>query len=183
MRAVHGIERPYILFTGTVEPRKNLPALLAAFERLSHRDVDLVLTGPSGWNEDISAALGRLGSRARSLGFLPRAELDAVLAGATVFAYPSLQEGFGLPVLEAMVQGTAVVTSRGTATAEVAGDAAVLVEPRDVDAIAEAVDDLLADDAGRAALGASARARAAGFTWERAAAGYAALYAEAAGGG
>ena len=178
--ARHGLDAPFVLFTGTVEPRKNLPALLAAFERLEHRDVELVLTGPSGWNEDVGEVLQRLGSRARVLGFVDRAELDALLAGATVFAYPSLQEGFGLPVLEAMVQGTAVVTARGTATEEVAGEAAVLVDPCDVDAIAAAIDGVLDDDAARERVGRAARARAATFTWERSAAAYADLYAEAA---
>ena len=130
-------------------------------------DVDLVLAGPSGWNESIDAQLAALGARVRPLGFVGHADLDALFAGATVFCYPSVREGFGLPVLEAMAQGTPVVTSAGTSTAEVAGDAAVLVDPLDVDAIAGAIDELLDDPAEAARLGAAGRERAKSFTWER----------------
>ena len=179
-RDAYDLDKRYVLFAGTVEPRKNLPALLAAFARLRDRDAQLVLTGPDGWNEDVRDAVGRLDGRARSLGFVPRADLDALVAGATVFAYPSLEEGFGLPVLEAMAQGTAVITSRGTATEEVAGDAGLLVDPRDVDELAAAMDSLLADPDERVRRGAAGVARAATFTWERTAAAYAQLYRDAA---
>ena len=107
---------------------------------------------------------------------MPDADRDALYAGAAVVAYPSLREGFGLPVLEAMAQGAPVLTSKGTATEEVAGDAAVLVDPLDEDAIADALADLVADPGD---LGARARARAATFTWERCAAGYVDAYREA----
>ena len=180
-RAAHRLDRPYVMFAGTVEPRKNLPALLEAFGRLDRRDVDLVLAGPEGWNEDVGAAIGRLDGRVRTLGFLPRSELVALLAGADVFCYPSIQEGFGLPVLEAMAQGTAVVTSAGTATSEVAGDTGVLVDPRDVDAIAHALERLLDDPVERKRIGVEGQVRAATFTWARTAQAYAELYEEAAG--
>ena len=179
--AAHGLDRPYVMFAGTVEPRKNLPALLEAFGRLDRPDVDLVLAGPEGWNEDVGAAIGRLDGRVRALGFLPRADLVALLAGADVFCYPSIQEGFGLPVLEAMAQGTAVVTSAGTATSEVAGGTGVLIDPHDVGAIAAALERLLDDPGERERLGAEGQARAASFTWDRTAAAYAEVYAEAAG--
>jgi glycosyltransferase involved in cell wall biosynthesis len=122
-------------------------------------DAELVLVGSDGW-ADAPAGV-------RHLGFVPRAELDALYAAADVVCYPSLREGFGLPVLEAMVQGTAVVTSSTTATAEVAGDAGLLVDPLDVDAIAGALGRLLGDPDLRGRLGAAGRERASTFTWSR----------------
>ncbi|MGH2684041.1 MAG: glycosyltransferase family 4 protein, partial [Actinomycetota bacterium] len=115
MRRRHG---RYVLWSGTIEPRKNLPRLLAAFEQLApaHPDLRLVLAGPAGWHED----LGTPGPRVTTVGFVPDDELRALYAGAAVYCYPSLLEGFGLPVLEAMVQGTPVVTASGTSTAELA---------------------------------------------------------------
>lgn len=165
-RRRHGLERPYVLFTGTVEPRKNLPRLVDAFRRLDRDDVELVLAGPAGWLEDASALLRGLDGRARQIGFVPKVELDALYAGAAAFCYPSIREGFGLPVLEAMAQGAAVVTSATTSTAEVAGDAALTVDPLDVDAIARAIERLLDDAPLAARLREAARARASQFSWE-----------------
>ena len=135
-----GLDRPYVLFAGTVEPRKNLPRLIAAFERVraEHADLELVLAGPSGWGDVVVT-----GGEVRALGFVSPDQLRALYAGAEVLAYPSLREGFGLPVLEAMAQGTAVVTSRGTSTEDVAGGRAVLVDPLDVDDIARGLDEAL----------------------------------------
>jgi glycosyltransferase involved in cell wall biosynthesis len=166
VREVHGLHRRYVLFTGTVEPRKNLTRLAAAFDKVAsdHDDVDLVLTGPAGWNEKRPA-----GSRVRALGFVPARDLDALFAGASVFAYPSLREGFGLPVLEAMAHGAPVVTSRGTATEEVAGKAAIVVDPLDVDAIAGAISSVLDDETAAESMAAAGRERAAEFTWDRSA--------------
>jgi glycosyltransferase involved in cell wall biosynthesis len=157
-----------------------MPRVLEAFRRLDRRDLELVLAGPPGWKEDLTAPVASLEGRVRSLGFVAPDDLQALYAGATVVVYASLAEGFGLPVLEAMAHGRPVVTSKGTATEEVAGDAALLVDPLDVDAIAAAVE-LAADDRELAAsLGEAARRRAASFTWERSAELVAAVYLEAA---
>lgn len=181
VRDRHRLGAPYVLFCGTVEPRKNLPRVVDAFSRLAADDVELVLVGPEGWNEDLAALLARVPGRVRSLGFVPDADLGPLYAGAAAVVYPSLREGFGLPVLEAMAQGAAVVTSRGTSTEEVAGDATSLVDPTDTTAIAAALDRLLSNRSAAAALGVRARARAAEFTWARSASGYVDAYREAIG--
>jgi glycosyltransferase involved in cell wall biosynthesis len=155
-------EEPYVLMTGTIEPRKNVPRAVEAFAGLPQelRDrFELVIAGPPGWE---TAQID-----ARLVGLVPDEELPALYAGASVFLYPSLREGFGLPVLEAMAAGTAVVTSNLSSLPEVAGDAAVLVDPYDVASIRAGVEELLTDGARRAALAAAGRERARTFTWER----------------
>jgi glycosyltransferase involved in cell wall biosynthesis len=175
VRIQHGLTGRYVLWTGTQEPRKNLTGLLAAFAEVD-ADVDLVVVGPTGWGPDLG---GRLAAtpRVRTLGFVPDDERDALYAGADVFAYPSLREGFGLPVLEAMAHGTPVVTSAGTAMAEFAVGA--LVDPTDAAALAGALSELLADDDARARLGEQARERAGAMTWRAAARATEAVYREA----
>lgn len=180
VRRHYGIERPYVLFCGTQEPRKNLPRVLEAFRRVAHPDLELVLAGPPGWKEDLSDGMASLEGLIRPLGFVPPDDLGALYAGASVVAYPSLGEGFGLPVLEAMAHGVPVVTSAGTATEEVAGDAALLVDPIDTDAIAGAIDRVLNDADLAESLGAAGKVRAASFSWDRSAELVAAVYAEAA---
>ena len=175
VREGYGLHRPFVLFAGTVEPRKNLGRLVDAFTGLGDIDADLVIVGPEGWREDLTGA----DARVRRLGFVPAADRDALYAAATVVAYPSLREGFGLPVLEAMVQGAAVVTSATTSTAEVAGDAAVLVDPLDVDEIAAAMQRLLGDPELVERIGTAARERAATFTWARTADAMVAAYQDA----
>jgi glycosyltransferase involved in cell wall biosynthesis len=164
-----GVDGPFLLAVGTLEPRKNLPRLLAAFGELagelpSHR---LVVAGPVGWGPALRP--GGDPARVRLAGPVADATLHALYEAADGLAYPSLYEGFGLPVLEAMAHGTPVLTSDRSSLPEVAGDAALLVDPLDVGAIAK----------GRARLAAAGRARAAGFTWRATAAATWAAYREA----
>ena len=175
VRAAHGLERPYVLWVGTLEPRKNLPRLLEAYARLD-TEAELVLVGPRGWNQELDPPPG-----ARLLGFVPGEDLPPLYAGAAAFCFPSLLEGFGMPVVDAMAQGTPVVTSSGTSTEEIAGDAGLVVDPLDVDAIAGALDRVLRDPELAQRLGEAGRARAATYTWERTAALTAEAYSEVAG--
>jgi glycosyltransferase involved in cell wall biosynthesis len=163
----YGIEGRYVLSVGTHEPRKNLSTLIDAFRKLDRADVTLVLVGPAGWHVGLDELVRPVADRTRVLGFVPNADRDALYAGADAFCYPSLHEGFGLPVLEAMAQGTPVVTSAGTATEEAAGDAGIIVDPLDAGAIADALAQVLDDPALAARLGEAGRERAATFTWAR----------------
>lgn len=173
MRQRLGISEPFVLWVGTAEPRKNLAGLVAALEPL---DVPLVVVGPDGWGLNLDDVLAPLGDRAIRLGRLDRADLDAVYALATVFAFPSFDEGFGLPVLEAMAQSTVVVTSRHTATEEVAGGAAILVDPHDVESIRSGLSSALSDTSRRAELEAAGVLRAAASSWQQTAARYASIF-------
>lgn len=172
-RAKHGITRDFVLWCGTLEPRKNVPTLLQAFEKMTARgsDLDLVLVGPKGWggtSDVVQDALERLpANRLHVLGRLSDDDLQAAYATARVFCFPSLWEGFGLPVLEAMTHGTPVVTSQGTSMAEVSGDGALLVDPLDADAMATALERAAGQDHPR--LSAGALANVARYTWERSA--------------
>jgi glycosyltransferase involved in cell wall biosynthesis len=182
--ARHGLAgAPYVLCVGSLEPRKNLRMLVSAFARMP--DVDracLALVGPTGWNGrdlvDLTDSQ-RLGDRLRWLGRVDDADLRALYAGARLFAFPSLHEGFGLPVLEAMVQGTAVVCADIAVLREVSGGAARLVPPRDPEAWSAVLSELLADDAGRAELAGAGLRRAAQFSWEATVRATREVYAEA----
>jgi glycosyltransferase involved in cell wall biosynthesis len=183
VRRRFGLQLPYVLFVGTVEPRKNLGGVIGAVAGLAGRDLDLVIVGPEGWNEDLDgrlAALAGTGIGVHRLGFLPPADLAPLYAGAGAFCFPSLREGFGMPVLDAMAHGAPVVTSAGTATAEVTGDAGLLVDPLDTAAITAALASVLDDPARAEQLRMAGRERAAGFTWDRTAELTAAAYAEVA---
>lgn len=164
VRHRYGLTRDYLLWTGTIEPRKNLPRLLEAFRRLD-TGIELALAGPKGWNEDLEQLVGGLGDRVRALGFVPHSDLPPLYAGAEAFCFPSLLEGFGFPVLEAMAQGTPVVTSRGTSTEEIAGEAAILVDPLDVESIADGLRRVLEDANLAEMLGGAGAERASGYTW------------------
>jgi glycosyltransferase involved in cell wall biosynthesis len=167
-------QRAGILAVGTLEPRKNLPRLVAAYARLpeeTQRDHPLLVTGKVGWDTgETLAALDSLGDRCRLLGYVPDAELAALYGRCAVFAYPSLGEGFGLPVLEAMAGGAAVLTSDRSSLPEVGGDAAVYVDPTDERAIAQELAALVADVPRRERLRLRAHERARAFSWDRTAA-------------
>jgi len=181
-RAEHGLPERLILSVGTLEPRKNLTGLLDAFARLTpHSDAELVIVGGQGWlYDDALARVATLGltGRVRFAGFVPDDDLPRWYNAASVFVYPSLYEGFGLPPLEALACGVPTVTSAGTAMAEVVGDAALLADPRDPVALAAALGRALDDVTLRAALRDAGPRRAATFTWARAAAATRAVYAE-----
>ncbi len=177
-RRRHGLPATFALWVGTLEPRKNLERLVAAIGQVP--DLPLAVVGPSGWNLDGRDVLAPLGGRVHRLGPVGDAELGALYRGAAVFVFPSLLEGFGLPVLEAMAQGTPVVTSADTATAEAAGGAALLVDPLDVDALAAAVASVIDDPALAADLSQRGLGRAAEMSWSATAAGYAAVFADVA---
>jgi len=167
----YGIERPYVLSASTLEPRKNLPRLIEAFAGLPAelRDAhELVLVGAGGWgSEPLDAALARHDSLVRAVGHVSDADLASLYAHAAVVAYPSLAEGFGLPVLEAMAAGAPVLTSDRSSLPEVGGDAALYADPLDVASIRAGLQRLLRDPALRAELSVRGRRRAAEFTWER----------------
>lgn len=179
---------PYVLFVGSIEPRKNLPRLIRAFEMamtstgLPH---ELVLCGPWGWRYGaVEEALrdSPMRSRIRRVGYVPSSGLRDLYTRADALAYPSLDEGFGFPVLEAMSTGTPVITTNRSAPPEVAGGAAVTVTPEDTQAIATAIATVLTDRTLARDLAERGRLRAAEFTWERAADQTLAVYRRAAGG-
>ena len=176
----------YVLAIGTVEPRKDLPTLVRAFGRLAgaHPGLALVIAGSDGWGgADLDEAVTACPARDRvlRLGWVDDEARDALTGAATVFAYPSRYEGFGLSPLHAMAAGTPVVASDCGALKEVLGDAARLVPPGDVDALAGALDNLLDDPGQRLALSRRGLELAAGYTWEACARGLVCLYREAAG--
>jgi len=173
-RATLGVgDAPYVLWVGTLEPRKNLPVLIKAFRVVAEeRDLPhrLVIVGPAGWLDTESAIRGpaeALGERIHFTGPVRADRLQALYRGADLFAFPSLHEGFGLPVLEAMAQSTAVLCADIPVLHEVAGDAARFVTPHDPEAWGHAIVDLLRDDDARGLLARAGRVRAASFTWER----------------
>jgi glycosyltransferase involved in cell wall biosynthesis len=175
LKTKYGIESPYILSVGTLQPRKNYVRLIKAFANLplanlQLANLQLVIAGGRGWlYEEIFAEAEKHGNRVRILGFVDDADLPALLRNAVLFAFPSLYEGFGIPPLEAMACGTPVVCSNASSLPEVAGDAALMVDPLDVDGLAEAMARALEDDDLRGKMIAEGLTQAARFTWEGAA--------------
>lgn len=165
----------YALFVGTIQPRKNLVRLAQAYAQLvkSHSvPWDLVIAGGRGWlSGEVVAAIEALGlpDRIHLLGYVPESQLPPLLNGAQLFCFVSLYEGFGLPILEAQAAGVPVMTANNSSLPEVAGDAAILVDPTDVDAIAEAMLRLSSDEALRQQLIVAGRANVARFSWQKAA--------------
>jgi glycosyltransferase involved in cell wall biosynthesis len=177
----YGITPPYVLTVGTVEPRKNLPRLVRAYRRLAEEGFPhaLVILGPEGWGSSgLRREIDRGGPGRIIRSELSYAELAAAYADADAVAYVSLYEGFGLPVLEAMSMGAAVVASNISAIPEVAGDAALLVDPTDEDAIAEGLRRVLEEPNLREDLSRRGRERAAAFSWEATARATLAVYRE-----
>lgn len=170
---------PIVLAVGTMQPRKNHLRLVQAFAQAAG-DAVLVIAGGRGWGYDaVHAEVARLGLQSRVIfpGYIDDADLPALYRAAVVFAYPSLYEGFGLPVLEALACGVPVITSNVSSLPEVTGpDAALLVDPLDVDGLAAAIARLLGDADLRANLRERGLERAAAFTWARAAAQTWAIY-------
>jgi len=169
-------DRPYVLSVGTLQPRKNYIRLIQAFARLTDSrphpfaDLRLLIAGGRGWlYQDILAAAEQHGDRVRLLGFVEDVDLPALYRNAVLFAFPSLHEGFGLPVLEAMACGVPVVCSDRSSLPEVAGDASLLVDPLDTDGLSDAMARVLEDHDLRQEMIARGIAQAARFKWEQAA--------------
>ncbi len=176
--------KPYLLSVSTIQPRKNYARLIEAFARIANsesqiansqfliRDLQLIIAGGRGWMyEEIFQTVERLNLRERVIfpEFFADDDLPALYAGATLFVYPSLYEGFGLGIAEAMACGAPVVCSNASSLPEVAGDAALYFDPRDIDAMADAIQRALADEALRADMRAKGFAQVKQFMWEKAA--------------
>ena len=174
----------WITFLGTLEPRKNIANLVRAFTTVAeHRPgMVLALAGGSGWDDELSGVIGASAARdrIRKLGFVSDDELPGLLGGAVLVAYPSLGEGFGLPVLEAMACGAPVLTTRFLALPEVGGDVAAYTDP-DSSSMATALEALIDDPADRADRSARGIERATDFSWERSAETHVDAFREAAG--
>lgn len=173
--ARHDLPPRYCLSVGTLEPRKNLHTLLEAFlaqPLARQRDCPLLLVGMPGWGEQTLSTQARQAlrdGRLRRLGYIADADLPALYANATLFAYVSRYEGFGMPVIEAMAAGVPVITADRSATREVAGDAALTVDPEDVDAVRHALEQLQDDNDLAEQLRQAGRKRAEHFSWNRSA--------------
>lgn len=173
-----GVAPPYVAFLGTLEPRKDVPTLVRAFDRIAgaHPDLTLVLAGAAGWGAaavDAAVAGAAHGHRVRTTGYVTEDDIPAFLRCAAAVAYPSLEEGFGLPVLEALACGAPVVTTEGTVMEEVAAGAAFLAPPGDDLRLAGALEWAMEGDAERRQLGFEVAAR---HTWEASAAAHADVY-------
>jgi glycosyltransferase involved in cell wall biosynthesis len=179
--AALGVRRPYVGFVGTLEPRKDVPTLVRAFDRVAaaHGDLLLVLAGTGGWGtEAVEAAIASAthGDRVLRPGYVPDEVVPALLRQAAAVAYPSLEEGFGIPALEALACGAPLVTTKGSAMEEVAGGAALLFPPGDAAALAGALDMLVRGDASLDVRRRRGLAIAARHTWPASASAHVELY-------
>jgi glycosyltransferase involved in cell wall biosynthesis len=186
IKAKYGLPDRFILYVGTIEPRKNLGRMMDAFAMARHAGIPhhLVCVGPYGWSSsDLSGRIDRLGVRdaVHFTGYLPFEDLPAVYNLGDFFIFPSLYEGFGLPVVEAMASGLAVLTSNSSSLGEIAGDAAETIDPTDTDAMADAIRRLATDAALRRDRSERGLARAKMFSWTQTAREMLAVYHRAAG--
>lgn len=170
--AALGIHQPFIGFAGTIEPRKNIPALIRSFDAVAddHLNLQLAIAGQPGWGTDEvdqAIAKSRHPDRIILTGYVESKVIPAMFRQAAVVAYPSLEEGFGLPALEAMACAAPLVTTTGSAMEEVVGETGLLVAPNDEPALTQALSKLMDDPNRREALGAGGPAKASSFTWER----------------
>lgn len=167
------LSKRYILYVGTIEPRKNLDGLIMAYGQLPaelRNTIPLILVGKRGWNVDqIDQAIKQSPARStiRELGFVPDQDLPEIYRQASVFVYPSCYEGFGFPVLEAMAKGVPVITSNISSLPEVAGDAAILIDPADPKELTRQIETVLSDNVRAAQLKQAGLKRARQFSWER----------------
>jgi glycosyltransferase involved in cell wall biosynthesis len=172
-----GVRRPYVLFVGTQEPRKAIPDLIGAFDRIapSHDELSLVIAGGRGWGAnavDAAVAEARHRDRVMRTGYVEDETVAVLMRRAEAVVYPALEEGFGLPALEALACGTPLVTTSGSAMAELAGGAALLVAPRDQSALATAIDEAVRRGPGIESRIADGLVIAASHTWEASARGH-----------
>jgi alpha-1,3-rhamnosyl/mannosyltransferase len=165
----YGLEKPYILFVGMIEPRKNIYRMLDVYSSLPQAvrlEYDLVVAGPLGWcKTETASRLLRPAAGIRYLGYVLESVLPGLTAGAALFFYPSLYEGFGLPVAQAMVCGVPVITSRGSALEEIGGKDVITVDPHCIDEMTAAVERLALSPGLRSEFGQRGRRRAAQYTW------------------
>lgn len=172
VRNRYGLPGEFILYVGTLEPRKNVDGLLKAWEAMETK-VPIVIAGKPGWKYGDIFKMAQKSSKRRLiqfLGFVPEADKPYVIKLARALAFPSIYEGFGLPVLEAMAVGTPVITSSVTSLPEVAGDAALLVNPYNTDELTFALEQLVTDESLRGQLVVKGFKRAQDFTWDKTAA-------------
>ena len=169
-QAKYGLGKAYALYVGTVEPRKNLGRLLDAWQGLPEsirEQFDLVLAGPEGWKSaETLARLRQSGPGIHYLGYVPEPDLPGINAGATLFVYPSLYEGFGFPIVQAMAAGVPVITSNLSSMPEVTGGAAELIDPHSPGELRGALERLLTSPSSRTQMAAAGRTRAQRFRWE-----------------
>ncbi len=166
-----GLQRPFVLAVGTIQPRKNLPVLARAMKRvIQHHDIDLVIAGRKGWMaEDVLSEVTEagLGDHLRVIDYVPAEDLPALYRAAEVFVQPSKFEGFGMPVLEAMASGTPVIAAEGSSLDEIGGDAALRFRHDSDEQLAQQLETLLANSNETSRLIRAGLVHASGFTWEQ----------------
>jgi glycosyltransferase involved in cell wall biosynthesis len=182
VKARYGLHRPYLLYVGNIEPRKNLSRLLQAFRLQDPPGIDLVLAGRRAWLcEEVLREAGHPQSagRVHVLDYVGEEDLPALYQSALAFVYPSLMEGFGLPVLEAMASGTAVVVSKVEPQASLVEDAGWLVCPEKLEDWRQAISEVTSQDDRRAGFAAAGKRKAARFSWDQVAQDTARCYEQA----